>query len=119
MREAGRPAALGHVELNLGKEGRARVSYSTYPLARGRGLASRAVDLACAFAFEELGMARVELLAEADNVASRAVAAKAGFTTEGTLRRHGEREGERYDMVLHARLSSDPPPWFHPAPHDR
>ena len=112
VREAGRPAALGHVELNLGPEGRAKISYSTYPHARGRGLAARAVDLACAFAFEELGVARVELLAEADNLASRTVAAKAGFEIEGILRRHGERQGRRHDMVLYSRLSSDAPPSF-------
>ena len=112
VRLADRPAALGHVELNIVDEGRAKISYSTYPSARGRGLAARAVDLACVFAFEQLGLARVQLLADADNLASRKVAAKAGFTAEGVLREHGEREGRRHDMVLYARLRSDPRPSF-------
>ncbi len=108
--------AVGHAELNLGEEGRAKISYSTYPVERGRGLAARAVDLACAFAFDELGVARVQALTDADNLASRSVAAKAGFVTEGILRGRAEREGKRYDMVLHARLSTDPVPTFGPLP---
>lgn len=112
VRLAGRPAALGHVELNIVDEGGAKMSYSTYPSARGRGLAARAVDLACVFAFERLGLARVLVLADADNVASRKVATKAGFTLEDVLREHGERGGRRHDMVLYARLYSDPRPSF-------
>lgn len=112
VRQEQLPTALGSVELRLGDERRAKISYSTYPQARGRGLAARAVDLACFFAFEELGIARVQLLTDADNSASRAVATKAGFTTEGILRARGEREGKRYDMVLYSRLPTDPPPTF-------
>lgn len=114
VRAAGSPAAMGHVELKLRDEGRARISYSTYPWARGRGLAARAADLACVFAFEELGVARVQLLTDADNLASHRVAVKAGFTIEGVLRQHGERDGQRHDMALYARLRSDPRPSFEP-----
>ena len=39
MRRADRSAALGHVELNLVDHGRAKISDSTYPSARGRGRA--------------------------------------------------------------------------------
>ena len=107
-------AALGHVELRLRDEGRARISYSTFPWARGRGLAARAADIVCVFAFERLRVARLQLLTDADNVASRRVAAKAGFTVEGVLREYGERDGKRHDMVLYARLRSDPRPSFEP-----
>ena len=47
VRLVGRAAALGHVELNLVDHRRAKISYSTYPWARGGGLAARAGDLAC------------------------------------------------------------------------
>jgi len=53
-------------------------------------------------------------VSDADNRASRKVAVKAGFTTAGVLREHGEREGRRHDMVLYARLRSDPRPSFEP-----
>jgi RimJ/RimL family protein N-acetyltransferase len=120
VREQEQSIALGHVELNMGNERRARVSFSTYPPARGRGLAARAVDLVCVFAFDELCIARVQLLTDADNLASRAVAAKAGFAIEGILRDYAERGGKRHDTVLHSRLSTDPPPNFDPlAPLDR
>ncbi len=86
------------------------VSYTTFPVARGRGLAARAVDLACRFAFAHLGVHRVQLLADAENAASLRVAAKAGFTREGVLRDYESRDGEHRDMVMHSRLATDPDP---------
>jgi RimJ/RimL family protein N-acetyltransferase len=99
---------VGGCELRLCDHGIAEMSYWVFPLHRGRGLASRAVRLACAYAFSELGIARMELYAQPDNHASRGVARSAGFTEEGTLRsRELTIAGERRDMVLYARLASD------------
>ena len=47
--------------------------------ARGRGVATRAVELITGWAFETLGLERVELRIHTDNHASQAVAARAGF----------------------------------------
>ena len=85
-----------------------------FPGRGARGLAARAVDIVCGFAFEKLRVARLQLLTDADNRASHRVAAKAGFTIEGVLREYGERDGKRHDMVLYARLRSDPRPSFEP-----
>jgi RimJ/RimL family protein N-acetyltransferase len=54
--------------------------------ARGRGVATRALALLCAWARRDLGLAVLELLAHRDNQASIRVAARAGFAPTGELR---------------------------------
>ncbi|MGW0855863.1 GNAT family N-acetyltransferase [Streptomyces sp. NPDC002690] len=71
-------APLGEVMLRRAPEG-TEIGYAIGPAHRGRGLAPRAVLLMAAYAFGELGAERVILELEAENRASVAVAAKAGF----------------------------------------
>ena len=52
----------------------------------GRGYISEGVMALAALAFEQLHAARVELIIDEDNAASRRVAQRCGFTLEGTLR---------------------------------
>ena len=54
--------------------------------ARGRGIATRALGLLCAWTRRELGLATLELLAHRDNQPSIRVARRAGFTPTGELR---------------------------------
>jgi RimJ/RimL family protein N-acetyltransferase len=58
----------------------ADVGYMLGSRARGRGLATRAVELVAGWAFGTLGLERLELRTIAENAASRAVAERAGFT---------------------------------------
>lgn len=109
MRDAETGVLAGGCEIRIVRgEGTAEMSYWTFPAWRRRGLATRAVRLACAWAFAELGMSRMELQIEPDNVASRRVAEAAGFREEGLMRGWGLIGGERRDMVLYARLAADP-----------
>jgi RimJ/RimL family protein N-acetyltransferase len=110
-------ALLGSVSLHsVNRErGDAQLGYWTVPAARGRGLAARAADAVCRWAFPAVGIDRVELFHAVENVASGRVAAKAGFTLEGRLRRsfrYGD--GVKHDELLWSRLSDDPPPRFDP-----
>ena len=75
---------LGSIGLRL-VDGNGQAWYWTLPAARGRGVATRALRLLCGWAFDELGLARVQLLAEPENEASQRVAEKAGFQREGLL----------------------------------
>ena len=77
--------------------------------ARGRGLATRAVTLMTSWLLE-LGAARVFLTIQSENGASAAVARRAGFTYEGTLRRYGVWRGERKDVDVFAVLPEEWPP---------
>jgi RimJ/RimL family protein N-acetyltransferase len=58
----------------------ADVGYMLGAHARGRGVATRALELVAGWAFGTLGLERLELRTLADNRASRAVARRAGFS---------------------------------------
>ena len=74
--------------------------------ARGRGLATRAVVLFTRWLFER-GAARAFLTIVAGNEASIAVARRAGFVHEGTMRRHGIWQGRRCDVMWFAALPNE------------
>jgi RimJ/RimL family protein N-acetyltransferase len=61
------------------------VGYWTTAAARGRGIASRAVDALSAWAFATHGLTKLELRHQVDNVASCRVAHKAGYPLHTTL----------------------------------
>jgi RimJ/RimL family protein N-acetyltransferase len=92
------------------EQGVTEVGYWVAPHARGRGIARRALRLISAWLLEDVGMARVQLRADVDNVASRRVAEGAGFVEEGILRsaRFNPRRGGRVDFVMYSLLPSDP-----------
>ncbi len=87
---------------------RGEVGYWLAVPARGRGHATRAVRLICAWGLDSLGLARIELLADVANVPSQDVAVRAGFTREAVLRSWMEMQGRRQDMVAFSLLATDP-----------
>jgi len=104
---------LGSVSLHTidRRQNDAQIGYWTAPEARGRGVAPLATDAVCRWGFGALPIDRVELCHAVENEASGRVAAKAGFTVEGRLRRsfrYGD--GVKHDELLWARLSDDPAP---------
>jgi RimJ/RimL family protein N-acetyltransferase len=84
----------------------AQFGYWLAPNARGRGYATRAAILLTRWLFE-LGAARVFMTIVAGNEPSVAVARRAGFVHEGTMRAHGVWEGRRCDVM-----------WFAALPHE-
>ncbi|TWV42586.1 GNAT family N-acetyltransferase [Streptomyces misionensis] len=74
---------------------------------RGRGYVTEAALTACRWIFTERGVDRVEWRAEIGNHASRAVAERAGFTLEGTLRSAISNKGVRRDCWVGSLLPSD------------
>ena len=97
----------GGCEVRVKDDGIAHLSYWVLPRYRGRGLAARALRLVVAFAFAHLGVERAEVYVDVENVASRAVARKAGFVEEGVLRRHGMRGDRRGDVLIASRLKGE------------
>lgn len=73
---------LGSIALNpvVWEHRAAAVGYWVAAPARGRGVATRALQLLAAWAFGTLDLERLELRAQPDNRASQAVAARAGLT---------------------------------------
>jgi RimJ/RimL family protein N-acetyltransferase len=86
------------------------VGFWVVPDARGQGVATQATQVLARWAFAELGVMRLEWLAEVGNDASRRVAEKAGFTIEGMLRdRLIRRDGGRADAWIGSLLPRDLP----------
>lgn len=100
---------LGGVQLiNVNKRpATAGVGYWIATPARNRGVASAAVTLLCAWAFEALGLKRIDLWTVPGNVASERVAERAGFRREGVLRSYAEIRGRRTDALMYSLLPDD------------
>ena len=84
LRDPGTSDLLGGCEIRLLGNHVANLSYWTVARHRSQGIASRAVALACQVASEHLGVQRVEIVVDPDNVASRRVATRNGFREAGT-----------------------------------
>ena len=97
----------------------AELSYWVFPPYRRRGYATRSVELVCRYAFDNLGVVRMELSIEPTNDASLRVATKAGFLREGLLRQRDRDHGDRSDMVLFSRLRTEGPQSVLPGPRDQ
>jgi RimJ/RimL family protein N-acetyltransferase len=73
----------------------------------GRGLATAALRLLTAYAFERFDFARLEASVLAWNPASGRVLEKAGYAREARLRQAAFKDGELVDTFLYARLRGD------------
>ncbi len=98
---------IGGVHLG---EGRAGVTYWVLPAARGRGIAALALGAVADWAFDDVGLHRLELDHSTRNPASCRVAVKAGFAVEGTKRAQALHLDGWHDMHAHALLAGDPRP---------
>ena len=115
----GRELALAIVDLDdrvLGALGlsnfdwadlKAEIGYWMVAESRRRGIGARATRLLTVWALTELGLERVELLANPENEPSLRLAERAGFTREGTLRRYRRRHGVREHLVMFSMLAED------------
>jgi RimJ/RimL family protein N-acetyltransferase len=84
------------------------LGYVVAPHARGRGVATRSLQLLTDWAFAELDALRIELWISVSNEPSKRVADHAGYRYEGTLRSFHFKQGVRDDFEVWSRLLSDP-----------
>ena len=75
--------------------------------AAGSGIATKATRLVARFAFEQLGLQRIEIVAAVGNIASQRVAEKAGAIREGVLRKRLLIRGESQDAVMFSLVRED------------
>jgi ribosomal-protein-serine acetyltransferase len=75
--------------------------------AEGKGLVTKACRILIAHAFDNLGLNRVQIRCATENLRSRAIPEKLGFTQEGILRQV-ERLHDRYvDLVIYGMLAHE------------
>ena len=101
---------VGQVSIHSMDEeiGSGEIGYWLTRAGRGRGIGAAAVDAATRFAFDSIGLVRVELFHAVENEASCRLALRCGYLVEGTARQsfvYGD--GLRHDEHLHARLAAD------------
>ena len=97
----------GFVDLHV-DEAEGEIGYVLLPTARGRGAATRAVELLVPWGFDALQLERIELVIADGNSVSEAVATRTGFSHEGVLRSKYFKEDLRSDTGIWSRLRSDP-----------
>lgn len=98
---------LGSIGVRYFDDAIGEVGYWMKREARGRGLATRALGLVSHWALGERRLARFQLRADVENVASQRVAEKAGFVREGVLRSSLELKGERRDVIMYSLVPED------------
>lgn len=107
--DAATDALLGAINLFDVSLDFAEVGYWAHPDARGRGMMTAATRLATTYAFEEVGVRRVALLAALENTASRHVAEACGFTLTGHERLGTTLRTGRADVALYDVLAEEWP----------
>ena len=99
---------VGAMGLHARSPGMREIGFWTAPGARRRGFTVEAARRICRWGFEDLGLHRVEWLALVGNEGSRAVAQRAGFVLEGTLRHGILHRGTPCDAWIAGLLPGDP-----------
>jgi RimJ/RimL family protein N-acetyltransferase len=85
----------------------AELGFWVSPGSRGGGLAARAIRLTGRWAFDELGLERMQGLTDVENEAAQRAMERAGFAREGILRGVERRPEGRVDLVSYSVLFTD------------
>lgn len=93
----------------------AHMGYWVADAARGRGIAVAAARQAAGFGFDRLGLQRISILVQPDNVASLRVALKLGAVREGIARDAIVFDDAPCDAVVFSLLPKDLAPAHSPA----
>ncbi|EON74473.1 GNAT family N-acetyltransferase [Lysinibacillus sphaericus] len=103
--EQGTNNLIGHIALYAVKRlpySSAFVGYAMDEIYIGKGIVTEAVELVVRFAFEQIGLHRVEAYVSTQNNASIRVLEKSGFQREGLLRQLLYINGQWVDHYMYA-----------------
>lgn len=98
---------LGNIRHGVSQS--AQIGYWVGERYAGKGLMLEAVNLVIPYAFDTLGLHRIEAACIPDNMRSIRVLEKARFTREGLLRSYLRINGSWQDHYLYALIASDLP----------
>ncbi len=107
--DSGGPAASGEPVASCGlkidaERATGEIGYLVHRDARQRGIASACIRLLTRWAFDDLGLQRLQIRADVRNAASRRTITAAGFRLEGVLRGNDVIGGARVDDALFSLL---------------
>jgi RimJ/RimL family protein N-acetyltransferase len=101
-------AVVGSMDMRVNAMGTGHIGYWIARDVRGRGLCTRALRLISEWALDELGLGRLELMTDPENIPSQRVAEKVGFRREAVLRAALQyRDGSRNDSVMFSLLPGE------------
>jgi ribosomal-protein-alanine N-acetyltransferase len=104
---------LGNIRHGVSQS--AQIGYWVGERHAGKGLMLEAVNLVIPYAFDRLGLHRIEAACIPENRRSIRVLEKARFTREGLLKSYLRINGSWQDHYLYALIASDfPAPWGRP-----
>jgi RimJ/RimL family protein N-acetyltransferase len=86
---------------------RAELTMWLAPQVRGRGLGRGALRVTGEWVLRTCALARLEILAEPENLAAIHAAQAAGFVREGVLRDYQRKRGKGVDMVVMSLIPAD------------
>lgn len=86
---------------------KAEIGYELTPEYWRQGYMTEVIQKAIEFGFNNLGLNRIEAFVEPENVGSRKVLEKIGFSEEGTLKEHFYWRNRFVDTVIYALLKKD------------
>jgi ribosomal-protein-alanine N-acetyltransferase len=88
-------------------QSRIEISYDLSAQYWGRGIMTRAIMAVLKYGFETLRVNRIEAFVAVDNIVSRNLLLKCGFTFEGILRQHRYHRGSYVDVCSFSILKQD------------
>jgi [ribosomal protein S5]-alanine N-acetyltransferase len=91
---------------NLNKEHkRAEIGFWLLPKSWGKGIISEVLPLVCQYAYENLGLHRIEAQVETENLACKNVLEKNNFLLDGTLKDYEFKDGKYVSLDLFALIN--------------
>ena len=86
---------------------KAEIGYWIDASMQGRGIVTKACKSLITYAFDEYQLNKVEIFCAKDNIRSRAIPERLGFTQEGIIRQ-SERINDHYnDIIIYGMLASE------------
>ncbi|MCP3764354.1 GNAT family N-acetyltransferase [Domibacillus sp. A3M-37] len=73
----------------------------------GKGLTTKAAKLFINHSFEELDLRKVEINVASENLKSKAIPERLGFTAEGTIRNYEFLNGQYHDRIIYGLLKEE------------
>lgn len=96
------------------KVGKAELYIFVNPDMQGKGLGTESIQLMCRYGFKRMGLQKIYLHTNADNLAARHIYEKAGFTLEGFMQKEVINNGKVKDRCYYGLYKPEegilPPP---------